>query len=337
MIEALEEQSKYLTEYTDNLKKAEEYGLDKSLILKLSDGSEESAAYLDTIINKIDELGGSSENAKTFIEQLNTSFGEVEDAKDEFAKTVAEMQTDFSDKMEEMEKTMAETIDNMELDTEAATAAKSTMEAYVKGILDSKGDAQAAAESVKAVVESTLSSTNVSVGKPATPTPASTPASTPTVTESSTEDTAISGYAPGTTYSDDVFIAGENGPELIIGHPGSTVFPAGETDRIIDSISPLYNATNENSAVGGAESYEDAGIFVPDYDIKPIERVNAVSEATGVKKVLLEIAGRGNIELKGEKVDKETMLSFLYEYIKPVLTELLMQEMFEEGDGAYET
>ncbi len=41
----------------------------------------------------------------------------------------------------------------------------------------------------------------------------------------------------GTTDSDQVYIAGEDGPELIISGGGDTVFPASETDRIISAVS----------------------------------------------------------------------------------------------------
>ena len=43
--------------------------------------------------------------------------------------------------------------------------------------------------------------------------------------------------ASGTTYADNIFLAGECGPELVVGAGGSTVFPAEEAQRIIDAIS----------------------------------------------------------------------------------------------------
>ena len=47
------------------------------------------------------------------------------------------------------------------------------------------------------------------------------------------------GHAGGTTDAENVFIAGENGPELIVGKQGSTVFPTEETDRILQAISGI--------------------------------------------------------------------------------------------------
>ena len=48
------------------------------------------------------------------------------------------------------------------------------------------------------------------------------------------------------------------------------------------------------------------------------------------------IAGKGSIQLTGGKADEETLIAFLYEYLKPILAEVLTQESFEEGDQSYE-
>lgn len=138
----------------------------------------------------------------------------------------------------------------------------------------------------------------------------------------------LEGYASGTTSSDENFIAGEEGPELVLGKPDSTVFPADETDRIINAIGM------SSISVGDAERND--GIFVPvGNDIGLIEDSGTEKDAA-TRKILLEIAGKGNIQLTGSKVDKDTLVQFLYEYLKPVLSEILTQEIYEEGDMAYE-
>lgn len=139
----------------------------------------------------------------------------------------------------------------------------------------------------------------------------------------------LEGYASGTTASEDSFIAGENGPELIVNKPDSTVFPADETDRII-------NAIGTSSIAVGDAGRQDGGIFVPTGNDNGLTEDSGKDDDARTRKILLEIAGKGNIELTGGKVDKETMLSFLYEYLKPVLSEILTQEIYEEGDMAYE-
>lgn len=65
--------------------------------------------------------------------------------------------------------------------------------------------------------------------------------------------TTVEANATGTTNAADAFIAGEDGPELIIGKAGSTVFPADETDRIINAVTDNDNrVTSATTAAGRA-------------------------------------------------------------------------------------
>ena len=124
-------------------------------------------------------------------------------------------------------------------------------------------------------------------------------------------------YANGTTDSTDYFIAGENGPELIIGEQGSTVFPTEETDRLIGALNdrekPLQVRETSGSSTGKEKTSED------------------------VKHILLEIAGSGAIEVGGNGgADKETILEVLYDHLKPVLMNIIQSEIYEEGELSYE-
>ena len=107
MMQRWAEQTAALSEYTENLKLAGQYGLDDGLVASLSDGSAESAAYLAVIIGKIEELGGSTEGMSTdaaaFVEDFNASFAETEQAKESFAETAAAIQTDFADTITALE------------------------------------------------------------------------------------------------------------------------------------------------------------------------------------------------------------------------------------------
>ena len=106
------EQTQNLATYTENLKLAAQYGLDEGLVLSLSDGSTESAGYLATIIEKIEELGGSTEgmstDAETFVENFNAAFAKTEEAKTSFAETVAAIETDFDDTIAALEQAAGE-------------------------------------------------------------------------------------------------------------------------------------------------------------------------------------------------------------------------------------
>lgn len=304
MIAALKSQSDYLATYTENLKTAADIGLNEGLIASLSDGSEESAGYLDAIIAKVEELGGTTDEAKAFIDEMNGSFAEVETAKDEFATTVADMQTDFDKKMGEITDTLEQTITKMNMDTEAAEAARETFDAYVKMIESYKGKAGDAAEQVADAVNSALMiallTGDVSDIKiPETPT--------------------VPAHANGTTNAEDVFIAGEQGPELIVGERGASVFPNEETERIVQAVN------NKNFFVSPPEYSQQ----------KPNEDAGAYFTSKSEKKITLEITGAGSLNVGGG-VSKEKVLEYVMKNIEPKLLEILETETMEESEGAYD-
>jgi TP901 family phage tail tape measure protein len=232
MEKAMQSQTDYLNLYSENLKKAAEYGLDDGLIKSLSDGSEESAGYINAIIQNIEKLGGSTEGmpaaASKFVTEFNSKFEETEKAKDTFADNVAKMETDFDEKMGEIETRMSKTVQNMEMTDEARKAAQDTIKAYCDAIRSMTGEAGSAAEAVANAATSHLKTA---------------PTTTPTTTTPTA--TTVTGHANGTlSAQEDVYIAGEEGPELIIGARGSEVFPTQETERILAAVNSVENATN---------------------------------------------------------------------------------------------
>lgn len=100
MMQRWAEQEAALAQYTENLKLAAEYGVDEGLVKSLSDGSAESAGYLQIIIDHIEELGGSTEGMSTdaaaFVDDFNASFAKTEEARDSFAQTAAGIQEDLA-------------------------------------------------------------------------------------------------------------------------------------------------------------------------------------------------------------------------------------------------
>ena len=100
MTELWKKQAENLANYSENLRKATSYGIDKRLIETLSDGSAESAGYIATIVEKIDELGGATEDTFAFVEEFNAAFQETQTAKDNFAATVADIQNNMVDLVE---------------------------------------------------------------------------------------------------------------------------------------------------------------------------------------------------------------------------------------------
>lgn len=299
MEKAMQSQTDYLNLYSENLKKAAEYGLDDGLIKSLSDGNEESAGYINAIIQNIEKLGGSTEGmpaaASKFVDEFNSKFEETTKAKDAFADSVAKMETDFDEKMGEIEQTMVGTVEKMEMTDEAAAAAKATIEAYCNAIRSMTGEAGSAAQAVANAAAAHLSTT-------------------PSAT--------VSGHANGTVSApEDVYIAGEEGPELIIGARGSEVFPAQETEKILSAVvgdeAPISTEGSAASSSAGRSAPSEEG-----------------GGDRSEKRIILEINGSGSIDATG--ADEDTILDVLTRHVKPVLMNIIKGEIFEEGDLAYD-
>lgn len=246
---AMDSQLQYWENYNANLETMKGYsdtltGEAKAnfdaLVQYASDGSEQAAGLAQDIATAIQN------GDQAAIEHLSETVANVEAQQVQAAETTADFKTNFSNEMDALQQKMNETVANMNLTEEAAASARSTIDSYTAAINDAKGNAVAAAQSVADAVTATLSAANPTINVNV---------KTTTVTEANAKGTTDAGnvfiageegpelvarpaaaYAGGTTDSTDYFIAGEEGPELIIGEQGSTVFPTEETDRLINSL-----------------------------------------------------------------------------------------------------
>ncbi len=223
---AWESQVEYLELYSENIEKAMDFGLDQSLISQLSDGTEESAGYLNSIIATLEELGSGTDEAAEFIESFNEQFKEVEEAKETFSGSVAEMETDFQNKLNDILDDATGFINDLEMEDDAAQAAKDTMTAYINEIINGGNNAAQAAATARNNIISALESGEY----------------TPQATINATSELDFVGgsgghysyYASGTNYAaSGLAVVGENGPELVNFNGGEQVYTAHETERIL--------------------------------------------------------------------------------------------------------
>lgn len=299
---ALESQAEYLKLYTENLQKAADYGLDESLIASLSDGSAESAGQLDAIIQKIEQLGGTTEDAKEFVDSFNASFAEVESAKETWATSVAKMETDFDDAMAQIESDMEETIDNLNMSDIARESAKYTMDAYVSEIEAGVARAQSALDSIS-FANTKLDNGDFEKKWTMSDIPGTT-AGIATLLEG--------GYASGTDSAEQgLHLVGENGPEIVDFDGGERVYTAEETNDI------LSNRRNDEFYVAPADTEES-------------------SEGSGDKTITLKLEGSGEMKVGTGGMSKADVVDILIENVKEVLMGIIQQEILEEGDLSYE-
>lgn len=329
---ALDSQLAYWESYSANVEtlkntSAADLGITQenyeALMAYAQSGSEEAAGLAASMAEAIN-----SGNTEAVAALANT-VGEVQAAKETAAAAVADWQTNFTAQMDAIEQEMQSTIDGMNLSEEASAAASSTINSYANQIRAGKTGAVSAAREVASAVTSALSAANATIhvsvtssGSVAGHAKGTTNAESVLVAgEQGPELVArpAAAYANGTTDSTDYFIAGENGPELIVGEQGSTVFPTQETDRLIDALNEKRQPLQVIAGGGGGESVS-----------------GRQTTQEQVKRILLEIAGSGAIEVSGNGADRETVLQIMWENLKPILMSIIQSEIYEEGDLSYD-
>ncbi len=338
--QAQESQLAFWTSYNENISTlkdltAEDLGVSQenleqtqanldALMQYVQSGTPEAAGLAQSMVNNIKQ---GNEEA---ILNLADTVGKVEEQKEQAATTVADWQTDFNSKMDEITNKMGETVDGLNLSSDATASAKATMDAYAKEIETSGGHAVEKAQDIAKRVAAALSSasTTVSVGT-------SVPGHAKGTTNA--ESAFIAGekgpelivrhadaYANGTTDSSPFYLAGENGPELIMGEQGSTVFPSSETNRIISALErspaneaePLPSLTNPVSAA-------------------PVPAPVSYPASGGERHISIDINGTGSIQVDSS-VNKEDLLEVLQDNLRPVLMGIIQNEIYEEGDNSYD-
>lgn len=198
--------------------------------------------------------------------------------------------------MDELQANLAQDIEDMNLSTEAAESGKATIQGFIDAADDMLPQVQAAYGRVAQAASNALSNTSAGTAVP------------------------VPGHATGTTNAENAFIAGEDGPELILGRAGSTVFPAGETDRIINAVTSNYDNRTTSYTVATPE---------------PSAGAQGGSEES--KHITLEVGGGAPIQISGNGgVSQDEVVEILISNLRPALINIVKDEIFEEGDGSYE-
>ncbi len=240
--DALSGQIEYWQDYNANLSSLRDRAADieglSDVIASFADGSADS-------VNAVAGMAAASdEDLQTMVANWQTLQAEQEAT----SNSIAELKTDFSAQMDELESDFEQTISNMDLSKEAASSAASTIQSFIDQADIMLPDVQSAYQRLANAATSALAS--ASAGR-ATP-------------------QRVDGNATGTTSAADVFIAGEEGPELIVGQRGASVFPAQETQRIIEAL--------PNSGNGGGN--------VTEIRFAPVYHLDGATNAADLETVL---------------------------------------------------
>lgn len=297
--QAMQSQIDYWNEYAENLDKLQNRNIDglPDMLKELDDGSQESAAALSAMANATDEQ----------LEKMVKKYQKLQSAQSKTAEEVGELESDFSTHLDEMSKKLKDSVEKMNMEKDASSAAQKTLQGYINSINSMKGQAVSAAQAVAQATANALK----------TPTPTK-----PTSIVGPTLPTKLPGHASGTTNSEKVYVAGEEGPELIISGGGDEVFPHSDTEEIISAV----NGKSDNEQVTAPVEMRTTSLTDTS--------VNGGSNDKN-KTITIKLEGAGTINVNAGVSPDDVWENFKGD-IKSVFMKLLKEEIFEEGAGAYE-
>lgn len=204
---ALESQITYWQDYNANLQTLTERSADieglSDMIASFADGSSDS-------VNAIAGMAGATdEQLATMVANWKTLQQEQQNA----AGSVADLKTDFTAAMDELQTALAEDIEAMDLGDEAKASAQATIQGFINGAVGMLPQVTAAYNRVAAAARAALSASGTGTAG------------------------SIPGYAVGTQSAAPGFaLVGENGPELVYFNGGEQVMTAEETAAMRESM-----------------------------------------------------------------------------------------------------
>ena len=140
MIEAMKSQVDYMSTYSENLRLAAQYGITDGLVAALSDGSTQSAGYLQAIVAEIDAAGGAaSEGGQKIVQGLNDSFDAQQKSLESYATSIADTNTQIDEKMSELVENTAQKVAELDMAEDAQTSAANTITGFLAGINANSG------------------------------------------------------------------------------------------------------------------------------------------------------------------------------------------------------
>ena len=228
---------------------------------------------------------------------------------------------------EKLVKSAIDTIDKLNLSKDAKQSAKKTIDAYIDEITGNKNRiAGAMADAISGaknllIFNDNNSGSNKNKKKNTTEFVAGTNGnwfdfdSKDPFNIKNTSKNAI-----GTDYAKDIFLAGEEGPELVVGQKGAKVYTAQETRNLL---------------------YGDNKKIAPNFSINTSQSSNSTNNSNSSsadKTVTIKLEGIGSIKVVGanKNTNKEDIVNVMTQNLKPVLINILNEEIFEEGDDSYE-
>lgn len=232
---ALESQITYWQDYNANLRALAERSTDveglSAVLASFADGSAESANAVAGLANATDEE----------LRDMVANWQELQEEQEAAAGSIADLKTNFTNTMDELQAELAEDIAAMDLGEEAAASGRATIQGYID-----------AADEMLPQVEAAYKSLARAASKALGPAPYSDSAYAAGRTER--------GYASGTSNAQPGWaMVGENGPEMMFFHGGETVLNAAQTSARLAKSAPAGGSSgpvNINFQIQGSATPE---------------------------------------------------------------------------------
>lgn len=281
---ALESQVAYWETYNANLQSLTERSADieglSEMIASFADGSEDS-------VNAIAGMAGATDEQ---LETMVSNWQALQAEQEEAAGSVADLKTDFTATMDELQAELAADIEAMDLGEEAIASGRSTIQGFIDGASGMLPQVYAAYSRIGLAAQNALT---LSAGA-----------------------SSIPGYAVGTQSAEEGFaIVGENGPELVYFNGGEQVMTAEETAALRESqsleaimFSPALMAAmgaGHNNAVPAEWGDPGGGstvlYFSPQYDLSGVSNaaeLEAVLAAhdEGMRELILQVLEEAGVD-----------------------------------------
>lgn len=197
---ALESQITYWQDYNANLQSLTDRSADieglSDMIASFADGSSDS-------VNAIAGMAGATDEQ---LADMVANWQTLQQEQQNAAGSVADLKTDFTTTMDELQTALAEDIEAMDLGDEAKESAQATIQGFIDGAVGMLPQVTAAYNRIAAAAKAALSTSGTGTAG------------------------SIPGYAVGTQSAAPGFaLVGENGPELVYFNGGEQVMTAEET------------------------------------------------------------------------------------------------------------
>ena len=250
---SLESQASYWENYNANLEsllgRSEEVEGLRDVLATFADGSKDS-------VNAIAGLAGASDED---LNKMVENWKKVQEEQAATSESLASTKVDFEEQMKDITEQVAEAIDNMNMEDDAAKAARDTIKAYADAIAEGKGMAVDAADQVSYAVTSALASVPVS---PTAEIPVKSVNSTAGIQSKSgrgiLQSESINAYAVGTDFAEKgPAVVGENGPELVYFGGGEKVYTAQETRAILGDVNSRGTVITIAPTISVSGGYDD--------------------------------------------------------------------------------